>query len=547
MKAGAFIHTRQLAERALFSGKVAGTVLSAGVSSFSVCAQPASELALASSFVVSPRVSVSETYTNNVFLRSAGRQAELITQVSPGIRISSHGGRISGAVDYSLSELVYANGSSGRRSQNSLNANLTTEVVDKWAYLDFRGVVGQQAISAFGAPASIGGTALSGNSTETSVFQLSPYVRGRLGDLANYVARYSLTSSKSKSGLVSDVASNDVSLQLTGIGGRAGSGWSVAASHQSVDFNSGRSTQAQRINGQVSYPFTASLGGYVSASHESNNYGAASSQQDTFAALGVNWTPNEETRVSIDRNSNGSTGLVVNWAPSRRTNVSITRETRLYGETHSVALAYRTASTAWTFNDSRSAVSGPGQSLAGSSASLYDLLSAQFAAGEKDPAKREQYDLYLQANGIRPGATAVGGFLTSAVSLQRLQQLSFALFGERSTVSVTATRSSNTRLDTASAALDDLSNSPVVQQNGLSLNYSYRLTARSVVSVAAAVQKSSGSSAQIGTSSKSVNVNLSTQLSKDTSANVSARHVVFESSTAPYTETAVIGNLSVQF
>lgn len=493
-----------------------------------------------------PRVSVSETLTNNVFLSGSGRKSELITQISPGIRIVSRGGRISGSLDYSLDELLYANGSSGTRSLNALNATGTMEVIDKSGYVDFSGVVSQQVISAFGAPTS-GLTALNGNSAETSVFRISPHMRGRISGFADYEARYSLSSSRSAATFMSDVDSQDMSVKLNSTGSRVGSGWTFGFNRQSFDYTLGRSTQAQQVSGQLNYPFNEQFGAYVKGSHESNNYVVTTAQQGNSTALGINWTPNEDVRVSVDKGSDGSYGVVASWNPSKRTNVAVTRERRLYGETHSIALSYRTPNTAWAFSDVKTAVTNSGQSSAASAPSLYDVLYSQFIATEHDPVKREQYDASLQANGIKPNATAVSGFLASSVSLRRQQQLSFAVFGARSTASFAATRSSNSRLDSLATGVDDFSNSPVVTQNGLSANFSYRLTPRALLSIIAARQVSTGSLGQAGTSLRSVNVNLSTNLTKETSASVGARKVVFDSTTAPYTETAVIGSLNVQF
>ncbi len=493
-----------------------------------------------------PRISVTETYTNNVSLSSTNKQSELITQISPGIRLSSNGGRVKGSLDYSLTEQLYARGTSGRRSQNSLNATANIEAVDNWAFVDVSGVIGQQSISAFGAPVG-DGSALNGNSTETSVFRLSPYVRGRFGSAAEYQARYSLTSSRSGSASVSDVDSRDLSLSLNGIGARKGAGWNLSADHQTVDYSASRSTSSQRINGQVSYPFTDRWSAYVRASRESNDYVTVNSQSQNITALGLTFTPNDEAQFSVDRDNSGAIGLKIRWAPSKRTSVSITRERRLFGETQSIALAYRTSNTAWTFSDTRGSVTSTGLSAATAPSSLYDLLLAQFSAGEPDAVRREQYAAFLQANGIRPATTAIGGFLTSALSLQNQQQLSFALFGARNTISLTASRSSNTRLDASSVAVDDLSTSGVVRQNGLTVNFSHRFSPNSTLNVVAARQNASGTSGQTGTSTKSVNVNLSTRLTKDATANIGARRIVFDSGTAPYTETAVIGNLNVQF
>jgi uncharacterized protein (PEP-CTERM system associated) len=493
-----------------------------------------------------PRISVSETFTNNVALSNTGKRSELITQVSPGIRFSSTGGRIRGSLDYSLTEQLYANGTSGRRSQNALSATGTMEAVDNWAFVDFSGSIGQQAISAFGAPVG-DGSALNSNSTETSVFRLSPYVRGRFGSVADYEARYSISSSSSRSAVVSDVNTRDLSLRLSGVGGRRGVGWNLTGDHQTVDYSAGRSTSSRRINGQLNYPISDRWAAYIKAGYESSDYLDANSQNQDFTAFGVSFTPNDEAQFSIDRDGRGSTGLTIKWAPSRRTSVSVVRERRLFGDAQTISLAYRTSNTAWTFSDTRSTVTSTGLSATAPSLSLYDLLLAQFSAAESDPTRREQYSAFLIANGIRPAATAIGGFLTSALSLQNQRQLSFALFGARSTISLTATRSSNTRLDTVSNAMDDLVNSSVVRQNGLIANYSHRFTPATAINVVAARLTASGTPAQPGTSTTSVNVNLSTRLTKDATASIGARRVIFDSSTAPYTETAVLGNLNVQF
>jgi len=505
---------------------------------------PAAVWSQTAALSIVPRVSVTQTYTNNALLQGNGGSSDFITQLSPGIRISSNGGRIRGSLDYSLSEFLYANNSRGRQSQNSLSALGSAELVDNWAFLDMAASISQQAVSAFGT-ASVNAATVNGNSTETSVFRLSPYVRGRLAGVADYEARYSLTTNRSQSTVVSDVNSSVLSLKLTGVGALPGGGWSLQADSQSTDYSAGRSTTSRRINGQVSYPFNTEWSGYASVNHESNNFAAAATQADNSAALGVRWAPYEEFRVGIDRDTRGFTGLSMNWAPSKRASLSVVREQRLFGETHNIALAYRTPNTAWTFIDSRSV--GTGQPSNSGSVSLYDLLTASFASSETDPVKRAQYDAFLLANGIRPGATAIGGFLSSSVSLQRQQQLSFALFGARSTVSVVATRSSNTRLDTVSAVVDDFTTSSVVGQTGLALNVSHRLSARSVLSLAAAQQRSSGSVGQAGNSLRSYNINLSHQFSRDMTGAIGARRAVFDSNIAPYSETAVTGTLSVQF
>lgn len=509
-------------------------------------AQEAAALNIASSIRIVPRVSVTETVTNNVRQASANRESEFITEVSPGIRISSTGGKIRGSLDYSLTEAIYANNTSGRRSINNLAANGTVEAVDNFAFIDVAGNVGRQAISAFGAPVG-GGTLSGGNSTETSVFRLSPHLKGRFGEFADYVARYTLVSSSSNGATSSDTGQRALNVSLNGGRSSRGITWSADLSRETTDFDAGRSTNSSAVNLRLQYALDRTWATYLRLGHESNDFAVAAGQSSSSMALGGSWTPNPELTVNLDRDNRGFTGVGVNWAPSRVTSLSVTREGRIYGATHSIALAYRTPLTAWTFSDSRSATASPSSGPGFQTVSLYDLLTAQYAATESDPVKREQYDTFLQANGIKPGQTAVTGFLTNTLALQRSQQASLAVFGTRSTLTMVLSRSSNTKLDTLSTAVDDFLTSNVVVQNGFNVNYAYRLTNRASLTLSAARQASSGNNGVAGTSTKTFNVNLSHRLTRDASASLGARRVIFDSATTPYTETAVTGGVQVQF
>lgn len=508
--------------------------------------EAASPLNIASRITIVPRVSVTETVTDNGRLSSTNKRFELITQVSPGIRIASTGGLIRGTLDYSLTEVLYANNSSGNRSVNNLSANGTVEAVDNWAFVDLAGNVGRQAVSAFGAPAGTGELA-SGNSTETSVFRLSPYLKGRFGEIAQYEARYTLVSSSSNGATSSDTDQRGLNLSLTGGRGGRGITWSAHFSRQSTDFDAGRSTTSSVANLHLQYALNSTWATYLRLGHETNDFAVAGGQSSDSIALGGSWTPNPELTVNLDQDNRGFTGVGINWAPSRRTSLSITREGRIYGATHTVALAYRTPLTAWTFSDTRSTTFSPAAGPGFQTVSLYDLLTGQFAATESDPVKREQYDTFLLANGIKPGMTAVSGFLSSSLALQRSQQVSFALFGARSTLTMVLSRSSHSKLDTLSTAVDDFLTSSVVVQNGFNVNYVYRLTNRASLTMAAGRQSSTGNNGVAGTATKTFNVNLSTQLTRETTATLGARRVIFDSVTTPYTETAVTGTVQVQF
>lgn len=470
-----------------------------------------------------PRIAITETLTDNVRLASTGRQAEQITEISPGIRISREVGRLRGYFDYSLSEVVYAQSSSPSQSQNALNTFGTLEAVDNWAFLDFNGSISQQAISAFGTQ-SIDNTSINANRTEVSSYRLSPYLRGRLGNLANYEARYSRAVTSSDAAAQSGVTTVDGAVRINSDSTFRNVGWSVDGNRQRVDYSAGRPTEADRLNLRLSYSVTPQLNVFANGGREANNY------------------------TSFEKQSYGTSGFGVNWSPSETTAISAQQDHRSFGDSHSLSFENRTARTAWRFSDSKDVSATPSQTGLASLGSIYDLLYLQFASLEPNPTARARLvNAYLQANGISPNAIVLTSFLTSAVSLQRRQDLSLALLGVRDTVTFIATRSEGNRLDTVSRGVDDFSNSSLVRQRGFIVNYAHRLTPDYSLGVLASQQKTSGDSSQQDITLHSFNINVTGRVGRKATASVAVRRVVSSGGTSSYTETAVIGSLIVQF
>ena len=467
-------------------------------------------------FSVVPRVSVSETLTDNARLTNVGKQADQITEISPGIRITSETGRVKGYFDYSLRQLIYAQNSVPSTTQNALNTFGTVEAIEKRAYLDFSGTISQQAVSAFGTQ-SVGNTASNSNLTETSNFRLSPYIRGRLTDATEYEARYSLATTRSQSSIVSDVTSADT---LVKIGSGSGSGfrllgWSVEGTQQSVNYSAGRTTEADRLRVVLTYAVTPQFRLSAIGGREANNY------------------------LSFDKQSYDSSGFGVDWTPTERTKLSAMRENRFFGEGHNFSFEHRTGRTVWRYSDVKDSFSTPSQSGVGSIGSVYDLFFTQFASIEPDPNLRAQLvNNFLLANGINPNAAVISNFLTSAVSLQRRQNLSFALLGVRDTVTFMATRSESSRLDSLSTLVDDFAISSIVRQQGFSVSYAHRLTPLSSLNAFASQQNTSGSTALQDSTLRTFNISVSSLVAKRATATVGVRRVVFDSNTSPYVETA---------
>lgn len=469
-----------------------------------------------------PRVSLTETLTDNVRLSNTDKQSDLITEISPGIRINSEGRRLKGYLDYSVDKIGYAHNSSANQYQRALNTVGTLEAVDNWAYLDFDGSISQQTISAFGTP-SIGNTSINANRAEVSSYRISPYLRGRLGDMADYEARYSRAITSTNADAFSNVKTTDGVVKISGDSAFRSLGWSADAQRKTIDFSEGRKTEDDHLIFGLSYAITPQLRVYSKVGRETNNY------------------------TSFDKQGYGTSSVGMDWSPSTLTKLSASGERHSFGNTHMLSFEHRTARTAWKISDSRGLLDTPGTTNFGVSGSIYDLFFNQFASREPNPVARAQLvDSFLQANGLSPNAVAVNGFLSSAVSLEHRTDLSFALLGVRDTVTFIATRSESSRLDGLSTAVDDLSNSSLVRQRGFSVNYVHRLTPNYSLGLVASQQNTSGVLSVQDSKLRLLNFSVTGRVGKQTTASVGLRRIVF-SGAEPYTETAVVGTLIAQF
>ena len=471
---------------------------------------------------VVPRIGITEIVTDNVGLASAAPQSEQITQISPGIRVAVQGARLQAYFDYSRNELLYAQNSSPRQSQNALNTFGTLEFLDNWAYLDFSGLISQQAISAFG-PQSIDNTSVNPNRAEVSIYRLSPYVRGRVGDVANYEARYSRSVTSSDANAY-DVISADAAVKLAADRAFGNLGWLLDASKQTTDYSAARRTESERVNLGLSYAITQQLSVSARAGRERNNY------------------------TSVDTQSYDTSGVTVSWSPSEVSKLSASLDRRPFGDAHSVSFEHRTARTAWKFTDSKDVLTTPGQTAGAGLGVIYDLLFSQFANLEPDEIARAQLvNAYLQSNGISPDALVLSSALTSALSLQRRQDLSLALLGVRDTITFLASQSESRRLDTMSSGVDDLSTSSVLRQRGFSANYSHRLSPEYSLGVLLSQQNTSGISSLQDSRLRLLSIQIMGKVGKKAAVSAGVRRVVYSSITAPYGETALTVSLTVQF
>jgi uncharacterized protein (PEP-CTERM system associated) len=478
---------------------------------------------LGSIFNFSSNISASETWTDNISLSSGVKKSGWISTVSPGLNLRSTAGKIKGNLNYSLNFLNYSDDSNKNSLQNSLNSSANIEIIDGHGYVDLNGVIYQQTISAF----SIQTNNLNGNSnsnkTEVSSYSISPYYKGRLSRFLTYEARHRLTTTKAKNltAFSSDDSSTSLNISSNDFFGKLS--WGLGINNQVMSRSNNSDVKVLALNTSISYPIFDNVGFSLSAGRQNQNYSSANKESSWTSGAGVNWSVSETTKLSANIESNP------------------------LGKMHGLNFEHRTPRTSWRVSDIKSVSLSNGKNSLGS-VNNFDLLFNQFSSIEPDINKRALLvNNYMLLNGISATSTSVNGYLTSGTSVQRTQNISFAVLGIRDTITLTATRGNGRKVGLSFSSIDDFNNSNSIKQEGFSVSYTHRLTEDTVLSNQLSRQETLGDINSQRSKVNSINVTASTRLSPKSNLSFSARHSISSSMSFPYKETAITGNLAVQF
>ena len=154
---------------------------------------------------------------------------------------------------------------------------------------------------------------------------------------------------------------------------------------------------------------------------------------------------------------------------------------------------------------------------------------------------------YLQSSGLTGSTLVNGGFLTNAASIQRRQNLSLALIGVRTTLLMSTSRNDARAANETAANAGDLSNGRNLHSTGMGVNLSHRLTPLSALSADLSLSRNSSTIDNRTTRLRSLTTTYTTRLNPQVDLSISARRTLFHSDLDPYTESAVVANLKVQF
>ncbi|PTR15174.1 uncharacterized protein (PEP-CTERM system associated) [Nitrosospira sp. Nsp2] len=426
---------------------------------------------------VLPRMSLSETYTDNVRLGggfgggggfgTTGKGGEdFVTQINPGVFIRGQARRFNVDLDYTMNNLIYAENGNLTRMRHQLNAAGTGELIKDLFFVDGRASIIQQNISLLG-PQAISNVNATGNRADVRTLSVSPYLRHRFGNLATGEVRFLHNEVTSNTSFVNSSANAYTANINSGDAFRI-LAWGLNYSNQTIEFTrSGREAELERSFANLRYAVTPQFSLTATGGYERNTF---------LSIRGKNSSPT------------WSVGFM--WQPNERTNIALTGGQRFFGDTYNAVASYRTRLTVWdasydenitTFNQQAQQGAQTGFGSAGFAGGFNQLITAQNPG--LNPGLIQQGSGGLLGMGLSGSFFDPTNFLTNRLFLQKRFQASFALNGLRNTFVVRGFNMTRQALSAAIAdevlpGVADLSLLNHTRQTGGNVLWSYRLSQR---------------------------------------------------------------------
>lgn len=249
---------------------------------------------------VIPRIEIGEIYTDNVGLDSAESDS-FITEVSPGLRATLKGGRVSGSLDYQLQSLFYTNDRQDDEIFHQLESRGTAELLRNIFFVDADASIFQSIIDP-DQTVTFDNLNASANRTDVVTASISPYLRQRFAGSVEAEARY-------RYGIVNYDSSDDdledakVHEALLSVGNLKETSriwtWLTGASHRRIDFDNDEEDEFQSVIARLGYRPAPKIQLIADLGVDDNDF-QTENQADTsgtFWNLGAIWDPSTRNHV----------------------------------------------------------------------------------------------------------------------------------------------------------------------------------------------------------------------------------------------------------
>lgn len=482
-----------------------------------------------------PSLSIDETYSDNINLAAKGSErSDLVTTISPSLRITRYGPWLTFTTTYTPQLLYYAQGTNGSYVRNYLNAAADATLVQNLLFFTARADVSQQNVSPFGTQGA-GTVNGSSNSTETRSYSLGPSLRSRFGNDLSYSAGYQFSSSGSDSNAYSTSHTSTLYGNFESGTSYRNLGYTATYSRSEQDYGGNGKIIVESISNGLNYIVTPTIRARLNVGYDHNQY-PTSGQPDLKGvsySAGGDWNPSQHTSFS---------GLVGH---------------RYFGPTANITFRRATARTSLSLSYTRDQTNSTGSGLTPVPNAAYVSVDSALQAQFPDPIQRAQaVQSILAQSGLSTSPYGVGSFVSAQLYVQKSFQASLGLLGLRNTVVLSAFRTESQQLSNIQTTFDAFDQATAFRQTGYALNWSHKLGPQTNAS---ASYTKTHNVAIIGTGdtrSRTMQVSVNRQISKRLSGSVALRNNVQSGSggntggnfyNGNYRENQVLGSLRLTF
>ena len=272
-------------------------VLMTALISSALCVHPA----LALDWNLTPTLSTSARFTDNVNQSATDAQNALILTVTPGFSLVSKGSRkVQATLAYGLTGLARF----GEDNSTDLNHNLSavgkTELIEDFLYMDGSAQISQELISLLGSPADADTN--SSNRATVGSYLLSPYIRKRLGNFATAQARVSHSGALFGDNAASNINANALTASLNSGTRFNDFNWAVNYSLREAKYASNGATPSssstfETTSATLGYALTRKFRVFGTMGRDSNDFINASESNGNFYTAGFGWSPTKRTSL----------------------------------------------------------------------------------------------------------------------------------------------------------------------------------------------------------------------------------------------------------
>ena len=477
-------------------------------------------------FRISPSILVRESHSDNLALRADElARPGWLTEISPAVRMDLASANTNGFIDYRLVRSLYPGEPRLDDHQQFLKAHGNFRAMEGHARLDAYANIVPMNRSAFAASVVPDVATPSLNRVEAASYQLSPSVRGYIGDLARYQVRITAGRMRADADRLPAVETAEVAARLGNPSPSAKVGWALETFATHIRSRPFGSLADSRVRASVIHAIDPQMHAYLSGGYEATDYAGPPTR------------------------TNATYGAGMEWSPGPRTQLSGVYEKRFFGNSYGVSVSHRRPLTAWRISSSRDAVVLPTEMATSSRRSIQSVMEDLLTSAIPDPEQRAEAVRHrLEDTGISGTSALSANVYTNRPYLLRLESASFALLGATNTVTITLTRRRQIAFG-VSLAPEDGAIQENHRQEGFSASFARKLTPLTTLTFNATALRTRGlDNPLLESQQRLYALFFLTRLSPRTSVSIGVRHASFDSSTQfdSYRENLVFAAVSVR-